>query len=136
MSNLFVFDTNILISAALVPNSINQEALDKAIVFGKLVASKKTIEEFIEVLSRLKFDKYFFSENERWLIINKIEINTKIIIPSVVIDECRDPKDNKFLELAIAAKATCIVTGDNDLLVLNPFRNIPILNAVDFLNTF
>lgn len=135
MSNLFVFNTNILISAALVPNSINQKALDKAIVFGKLVASKKTIDEFIEVLCRPKFDKYFFSENERWLIINKIEINTKIIIPSIVINECRNPKDDKFFELAVDAKATCIITGD-DLLVLNPFREIPILNAIYFLNNF
>jgi len=49
---------------------------------------------------------------------------------------CRDPKDNKYLELAVAANASCIVTGDQDLLVLNPFRNIPILTSADFLAQF
>ena len=44
--------------------------------------------------------------------------------------------DNMFLGLAIAAQASCIITGDNNLLVLHPFRNIPILNAVDFLKYF
>jgi putative PIN family toxin of toxin-antitoxin system len=52
------------------------------------------------------------------------------------VTDCRDPKDNKFLELAISANASCIITGDNDLLVLHPFRGIPILNAVDFINNF
>ena len=55
---------------------------------------------------------------------------------SETINACRDPKDNKFLELAIAANAACIITGDDDLLILNPFRTIPILNASDFLNNF
>ena len=55
---------------------------------------------------------------------------------SETINECRDPKDNKFLELAVSAKASCIITGDKDLLELHPFRGIPILNAADFLNNF
>ncbi|MBX9781791.1 MAG: putative toxin-antitoxin system toxin component, PIN family [Chitinophagaceae bacterium] len=56
--------------------------------------------------------------------------------PTEKITDCRDPKDNKFLELAVAANATCIITGDIDLLVLNPFRNIAILNAAVFVATF
>jgi len=53
----------------------------------------------------------------------------------LLITACRDLKDDKFLELAVAAKAFCIIT-DEDLLILNPFRGIPILNAVDFVNNF
>ena len=49
------------------------------------------------------------------------------------INECRDPKDNKYLELAVSGKAECIVTGDDDLLVLNPFRGIEILTVQEFL---
>lgn len=60
------------------------------------------------------------------LLINVIEI----------IDICRDSKDNKFLELAVSGKADFIVTGDNDLLVLNPFRDIEIITVSDFLNRF
>lgn len=62
---------------------------------------------------------------------------------SETITECRDPKDDKFLELAVSADVSCIVTGDKDLLILHPcllnrqaFRNIPILNATDFINIF
>lgn len=131
-----MFDTNSLISAALTPNSTNRKAIDKALLLGELIASNKTIEELIEVLFRQKFDKYFLNDNERWLIINKIEITAKIFTPSITINECRDFKDNKFLELALSANASCIITGDKDLLVLHPFREIPILNTADFLNNF
>lgn len=136
MSDFFVFDTNSLISAALISVSTNRKALDKAINLGVIALSNKTIDEFIEVLFRQKFDKYFLNDNERWVIINKIEINAKLFTPDIFITDCRDPKDNKFLELAICANASCIITGDKDLLVLHPFRGIPILNAVDFINNF
>lgn len=49
------------------------------------------------------------------------------------IDECRDLKDNKYLELALSGQVECIVTGDDDLLVLNPWRGIKILNVQEFL---
>ena len=50
-----------------------------------------------------------------------------------VVTDCRDPKDNKFLELALIGKATHIVSGDEDLLVLHPFRGISILTPQSFL---
>ena len=136
MSNVFVFDTNILISAALIPSSINRQALDKALEFGKLAISKNTIEELLEVIFRKKFDKYFQNNEERLIFINKVEASSKLFSPEISIDKCRDPKDNKFLELAVWAKATCILTGDKDLLVMHPFRGIPILNSNDFLINF
>jgi len=49
---------------------------------------------------------------------------------------CCDPKDDKFLELAVAANASCLITGDKDLLALHPFRKISILNATDFIADF
>ena len=55
------------------------------------------------------------------------------IEPTEIITDCRDPKDNKFLELAVASDAQFIVTGDIDLLVLNPYRGITILKSGDFL---
>jgi putative PIN family toxin of toxin-antitoxin system len=60
----------------------------------------------------------------------------EFIEPKIEITECRDPKDNKFLELAVAGNADCIVTGDNDLLVLNPFRNIRIITPKEFIDQF
>ena len=136
MNRFFVFDTSCLVSAALLSDSVSRKALEKAVFAGELAMSVKTTEEFIEVLYRKKFDRYFFHDNERWIIINKVEVNAKLFAPEIEITDCRDPKDNKFLELAVTANASCIITGDDDLLVLHPFRSIPILNASDFLNNF
>ncbi|MBY0436421.1 MAG: putative toxin-antitoxin system toxin component, PIN family, partial [Cyclobacteriaceae bacterium] len=47
-----------------------------------------------------------------------------------------DADDNKLLELAVATKAACIITGDKDLLALNPFRGVSIITPSDFLNKF
>lgn len=132
----FVFDTNSLISASLLIDSLNRKAIRKAILTGEIAFSEDTLKEYEEVVFRKKFDKYFTSEDERFKLLNEIEHGIKHFSPSEIITVCRDPKDNKFLELAVSANASCIITGDKDLLVLNPFRNIPILNAVDFLNEF
>jgi predicted nucleic acid-binding protein len=51
-----------------------------------------------------------------------------------VVTDCRDPKDNKFLELAVSGRATHIVTGDPDLLTLHPFRGVAIMTAQAFLS--
>ena len=136
MSKFFVFDTNSLISAALTKNSTNRKALNKALGLGDIVIANNTLDELIEVIFREKFDKYFLNENERWTVINELEINAILFAPEISITECRGPKDNKFLELAIAANASCIISGDLDLLILHPFRGIPILNAADFINNF
>ena len=135
-TNFFVFDTNSLISAALISSSVNARALDAALEIGRLVISESGLQEFKEVIFREKFDKYFLNVTEKHETINKIELNSVFFLPHEIILECRDPKDNKFLELAVAANAACIISGDKDLLILNPFRNIPILNAATFLSTF
>ncbi|MCU1267062.1 MAG: PilT protein domain protein [Acidobacteria bacterium] len=49
------------------------------------------------------------------------------------VSDCRDENDNKFLELALSGKADCIISGDDDLLVLNPYRGVSIINPRDFL---
>lgn len=133
--NNFVFDTNTLISAALSPHSTNALAMKKAESLGTIVYSSATWSEFLDVLFRNRFDKYF-TRGQRERIAARFLARFKKIEASVLIEECRDPKDDKFLELAVSSSAKCLVSGDSDLLVLHPFRKIPILNATDFLNTF
>lgn len=135
MNERFVFDTNTLISAFLFKNSIPRKAFSKATKTGILVACSATFNEFREVIFRSKFDKYLTSDLRR-AAFDEITEKTLFIKSTESIKACRDPKDDKFLELAVAAKATCIITGDDDLLVLNPFRNISILNPSDFLDYF
>jgi putative PIN family toxin of toxin-antitoxin system len=135
MIKIFVFDTNSLISANLLPNSVSRKAYNKAREIGIAVYSEETFTEFAETLLRPKFDKYISSET-RLHEITAFEKTSQHIRVFNSINLCRDPKDNKFLELAVESGASCIITGDKDLVVLNPFNQIPILTAADFLKTF
>jgi putative PIN family toxin of toxin-antitoxin system len=131
----FIIDTNILISSVLIRNSVTFNALEWAKSKGMLIFSKETFLEFELVLFRKKFDRYF-SKEERLQIVEKF-YNEAVFAPVLSnIAICRDPKDDKFLNLAIDANASCIITGDKDLLVLHPFENIPILLPSDFLERF
>ena len=114
-------------------SSVNAQALDFALSKGMLVISGATLQEFAEVIFRKKFDKYFSDNIERFEAISRIESNCLVFFPKISINACADPKDNMFLELAITAGASCIITGDQDLLILNPFSNIPIVSAANFL---
>jgi len=136
MNPKFVFDTNVLISAVLLGNSINAKAINHALVIGRIAISAPVLSEFKEVVFRKKFDKYFLNNEERREAIESLEINALVFSPKIKINACRDPKDDKFLELAIVAEASCIITGDQDLLVLHPFNGISILSATDFLKSF
>lgn len=134
-SKFFVFDTNTLVSAFLFRTSVPTSAYNKAKELGKLIASVDTYDEFWDVFLRPKFEKYVLME-DRLIAIGQLKEILVFHRITEIITDCRDPKDNKFLELAVVAKASCIITGDDDLLVLHPFRRIPILNALDFLNVF
>ena len=128
----FVFDTNVLISAALSKTSVPRQALDFARRRGKVLMSWPTMAELQEVLGRKRFDKYI-TEEERMLFLEVIALEIQPVEISEIVTDCRDPRDNKFLEVAVNGKADGIVSGDDDLLVLNPFRGIPILKAQAFL---
>lgn len=130
-----VFDTNSLISALLIPTSVSRQALDKAIETGTLIFSKETLQELNDVLIRSKFDKYV-TLNKRLEYISRFEISATIIKTSSNFTDCRDAKDNKFLNLAYDSKAFCIVTGDQDLLILSPFHNIQVITPSAFLHSF
>lgn len=135
MIKIFVFDTNILISAILSPGSVSRKAYDSAAEIGIAVFSAATFAEFTETLIRPKFDKYISTE-DRLLAISAFENKSQLIEVTIKVDICRDPKDNKFLELAVESGASCIITGDKDLRVLNPFEGVPILTPAEFLNSF
>jgi uncharacterized protein len=132
---VFVFDTNALISAHLLRKSVSAEALNRALRLGRLIFSDATFNEFAEVLYRKKLDKYF-EESEREEILFALTLKNLQLKPVIEIKACSDPKDDMFLELAVSAEASCIISGDPHLLELHPFRGIPILNAADFLKTF
>lgn len=129
----FVFDTNVLVSAALFKASVPRQALDLARKIGKVIMSWPTMAELQEVLGRKRFDRYL-TEEERMLFLEVLALE---VLPVEIIEsvtDCRDQKDNKFLEVAVNGDSDCIVSGDGDLLVLNPFRGIPVVMPQEFLS--
>jgi len=127
-----VFDTNGLVSAALSSRSVSRQAFEKAYEQCRLLTSKACLAKLIDVLHRPKFAKYITSF-EASFFINRYALAVQIIPVTVILTDCRDAKDNKFLEVAVCGNATYLVSGDADLLVLHPYKEIAIISPGDFL---
>lgn len=127
-----VFDTNVFISALLVPESKPRRALDLAIRDGDILLSFAVLAELGEVLSRNRFRRYIDEEDVRRFLASLTRASLWVEV-DVAITASRDPKDDKFLSLAVCGAATHIITGDSDLLALDPFRGIRILQPQTFL---
>jgi putative PIN family toxin of toxin-antitoxin system len=127
-----VFDTNVFVSALLLPDSKPRHALDRALREGRVLVSFATLAELHEVLSRKRFRRYVDEEDIRSFLAALIRVAEWVDVEAR-IRACRDPKDDKFLELAVSDEGTHIVTGDADLLALNPFQGIEILPPHRFL---
>ena len=88
--------------------------------------------EIAEVLTRPKFAR-FLAEDRRREILELLAAAALWVKPEETVDDCRDAKDNRYLELALAARAVAIVSGDEDLLVLDPWRGVRMLRPARFL---
>lgn len=131
MTVRIVLDTNLVVSAILFPDSAPGRAMRKAQT-GVILASDATKLELIAVLERARFDRYVESGIRRTVAAEYVRKCEPIAIP-FPIRACRDPRDDKFLELAVHGSANFLLTGDEDLLVLNPFHGIAILTPAVFL---
>jgi uncharacterized protein len=127
-----VIDTNVIVSAALLARSIPRQAVDLALRIGRLLQSESTALELDEVLRRPKFDKYVAARSRLEFLL-AIVSQAEIVPISQIVTECRDAKDNKFLELAICGHASHIISGDADLLALHPFRGVTIIKPDIFV---
>ncbi len=128
-----VFDTNVLVSALLFERSIPAQAVFAVMEAGEILLSEALVSEINDILQRKKFEPYISTEQREEFLIALVQSGTLVEITET-ITACRDPKDNHILELAVSARAQAIVTGDSDLLVLNPFQEIQILAPRDFLS--
>lgn len=126
-----VLDTNVLVSAALKQTSPPALALAFAEQHGTLLKSESTERQLWEVLGRPHLARLIAPE---WLgRVRRLMKRAEMIAAAEQITACRDRSDDKFLELAVSERADAIVSGDADLLVLHPFRSIPILTPAAFL---
>lgn len=129
-----VIDTNILVSAAIKPHSTTASVVEKCLSEHMVFISKQTKNELIEVFSRPKFTRYFGKVQPQAYLARFLELAVEIE-PSEIITDCKDPKDNPFLSVAVSAKAHYLVTGDKkDLLSMNPYRGVEIITARSFLD--
>jgi len=127
-----VIDTNVLISQHLSPRSIPGRAFERAVRSSIMLLSDATFLEMTESLLKNKFDRYSTVAVRKRLLADFEAASTRIQV-TTTIQACRHPKDDKFLALAIDGRADLILSGDRDLLVLNPFRNIPIVSPMQYL---
>jgi putative PIN family toxin of toxin-antitoxin system len=129
----FVADTNVILSRLFFLHSVPSQAMKRAMADHQLIVSSETLHELESVLSRPKFDNYL-TLDQRLQFFHRLHLSALQIESVPAISACRDPKDDKFLALALAGRANLVLSGDDDLLVLHPFRGISILSPRLFLD--
>ncbi|HEV8194571.1 MAG TPA: putative toxin-antitoxin system toxin component, PIN family [Ktedonobacterales bacterium] len=128
----FVFDTNTLVSALLLPTSIPRQALDYAFDHGKVLTSPALLRELDLVLNYPKLAPYI-TATERTQFLGKLTLEGTLTTITVQLSVVRDPKDNFVLELAVSGGAHVIISGDTDLLTLGRYDGIPLRTPAQFL---
>jgi len=120
-----VIDTNILVSFAMRPNPDFERIFDHIAAQGVSLVSEDTLAELFDVLSRERFRRYIPLDQSIDFIEWYAGISEQVIVTEHVV-ACRDPKDDKFLSLAVSGKADCILAGDHDLLDMVKFSGVPV----------
>jgi putative PIN family toxin of toxin-antitoxin system len=130
-----VLDTGVLVSAFISRQGAPGQVLAAA-RSGRLkpLFSAAMLDELLDVLSRPHMQrKYHIGLDEVEALLHFLQARGEPVVPREVVRDCRDPKDNKFLEAALAGQADCLVTGDEDLRVLHPWRGIAILTPAQLV---
>ena len=127
-----VADTNVLVSRLILPESVPAQVLRQVELNSLLLFSESTMNELADVLSRQKFDRYV-SLNDRKGFVERLGKIAEFIPIVQLVRECSDPKDDKFLEVALNGSADMITTGDTDLLAMNLWRGVEILSPANCL---
>jgi uncharacterized protein len=125
-----VFDTNVFVSAFIVPGSKGEEAL--------LLAHRRKVDLYTSIpiltettrILRTKFDQ---PERDVLAALKQISRTATIVRPARTVSVLEDVPDNRILECALSAQADLVVTGDHHLLALKEFEGIPLVRLADFL---
>lgn len=127
-----VFDASSVVGALLNQNSLPERALLLARSNDTICLSSAVEAEIREVAVRPKFQKYL-TPSRIDLILEVLTIAAFVAEPSEVVADCRDKKDNMYLELALASGADIIISSDQDLLTLDPWRGIRIMTPAAYV---
>jgi len=132
-SRKVIIDTNLWISFLI---SKNYSQLDEIIFSRKciLIFSEELLDEFLTVIKRPKFRK-FFSQVDTENLIETIQEYAEFVDVKSNVNICRDIKDNFLLSLSKDSKADYLITGDNDLLDLKKFESTKIVTMTEFIES-
>ena len=128
-----VIDTSTLVSAVLKPASIPAQALTEAMDFFEVIVSAQTLDELHSVLQRAYLDRYRSMEQREQFFEGYAAMALEVVVAQAVV-ACRDPKDDKFLSLAVAGNARIIISSDQDLLSMGQYQGIPIIAPRSFVD--
>jgi putative PIN family toxin of toxin-antitoxin system len=129
---VIVLDASVLISAAMGRGSIPDRAVRHAFASDRVAVSEPMIAELIDVFARPRLARFVLPDL-RDEVLALLDTSGVFVAPAERVTDCRDAKDNKYLELALAARAATIVSSDDDLLVLHPWRGVRILLPASYL---
>jgi uncharacterized protein len=126
-----MLDTNVVVSAIAFPGSNPMRALLRTQA-SIMLTSQATLVELMAVVEGPRWDRYI-DRQLRSRLLSEYMSACEIVSVITSIRACPDSRDDKFLELAVDGRADMILTGDKDLLALNPFRGIAILTPAQYL---
>lgn len=129
---MIVFDVSSLVGAAIRRDGVPELALRRALRIDQIAVSEAMIAELLDVFARPRLQR-FLDPELRDEVLSELHASGLFLVPSERVTDCRDPKDNKYLELAFAAAAATIVSSDDDLLVLHSWRGVRILKPAAYL---
>lgn len=129
---MIVLDTSTLVGAAIRPGSVPYRAVRRAFSSDRVAVSEPVLSELRDVLSRPRLAR-FLDPATRDEVLALLDAFGVSFAPTEAVADCRDPKDDKVPELALASRADRIVSSDADLLVLHPWRGVRILRPADYL---
>ena len=129
---MIVFDVSTLIGVAIRHDSTPARALRHALRTDQVAVSEPVLVELLDVLHRPRLARFVDPNLRTALLSQVLELGIRFT-PTMQVTDCRDPKDDKYLELALAAAASTIVSSDDDLHVLDPWRGVRILKPAAYL---
>lgn len=130
-----VIDTNVLVSAALLRDSVPRKALTNVMRFCTPICSAELLAEYRSAMMRPALDRYT-TKDKRIALLAALENGSDIVRITGEVCRCRDPRDDLVLETAIVGKADVLVTGDGDLLSLKPISGLAIVTPREYVEKY
>jgi uncharacterized protein len=129
-----ILDTNTFVSGIIFKGNLLRQLVTLVVNDYELMFSDETWDELAQVFQREKFEQHL-PLGTRLSVLADLAARITVIRPTSVITDCRDPKDNKFLALALDGNVATIISGDADMKALNPWRGIGIVSPEEFVRS-